>query len=79
MATPAPTPAPDAFVTAVRPVLLARCAPCHEPGGKLYAALPFDNREVVASHAPGILKRLQGANRETLEKWLTSLPEKKGG
>lgn len=65
-----PAPAPDAFASTVRPILRERCAPCHEPGGKLYAKLPFDDRNVVAAHPEGILKRLQGSDREAVEKWL---------
>jgi hypothetical protein len=73
--TPAPTAAAkDLFASSVRPVLLAHCAPCHEPGGKMYAKLPFDEPSVVSSHSAGVLRRLQGENREAVEKWLATLP-----
>jgi hypothetical protein len=75
-ATPLPTPAPDLFASTVRPVLVTKCAPCHEPGGKLYEKLPFDNAGVVAAHAPGILRRLKGEDRAAVEKWMASLPQK---
>src|SRR5262245_10825489 len=46
--TPSPA-APDGvdpereeFETKVRPILEARCTPCHFPGGKMYGRLPFD-------------------------------------
>ncbi len=65
---------PDAFAATVRPVLAARCAPCHEPGGKMYAKLPFDRPETIAAHSAGVLRRLKGADREAVEKWLASLP-----
>jgi len=71
---PAATPTPDLFATSVRPVLSAKCAPCHEPGGKLYEKLPFDQPSVVASHSAGVLRRLQGENKEAVEKWLATLP-----
>lgn len=76
---PTPTPAPraaeaDPFRTSVRPVLLAHCAPCHEPGGKMYERLPFENPQVVADHRAGVLRRLKGEDREALEKWLATLP-----
>ena len=61
-------------LTPLRPVLQARCAPCHEPGGKMYEKLPFDRAETIASHREGVLKRLKGADREAVEKWLASLP-----
>ncbi len=71
-AEPAPSPTPSLFASTVRPVLASRCAPCHEPGGKLYARLPFDDPEVVAAHAEGVLKRLHGEDREAVERWLKS-------
>jgi hypothetical protein len=73
-ASPTATPAPDLFVTSVRPMLAQKCAPCHEPGGKLYEKLPFDSRTVVAEHAPGMMKRLKGEDRAILEAWVASQP-----
>lgn len=74
---PKAAPKADAFASTVRPMLAAKCAPCHEPGGKMYAKLPFDRPETVSGHAPGVLKRLKGADREAVEKWLASLPASK--
>jgi hypothetical protein len=71
--TAVPTPAPDLFAASVRPILRERCAPCHEPGGKMYDKLPFDNRQVIAGHPEGVLKRLKGTDREAVEKWLAGL------
>jgi len=84
-ATPAETPATtgvtalpssgDAvFKSEVRPILAARCAPCHEPGGKLYAKLPFDDPAVLASHVPGVTKRLKGDDLKTFERWIAMAP-----
>jgi cytochrome c553 len=76
-----PAPAPEAaaksegsFTATVRPVLAAKCAPCHEPGGKMYGSLPFDKAETISSHREGVLKRLQGDDRAAVEKWLATLP-----
>ena len=69
----AAAPTPDLFVSSVRPVLSVRCAPCHEPGGKMYGRLPFDSPGVVSSHSAGILRRLKGEDRQALERWLSSL------
>lgn len=69
-----PSRAPELFQASVRPILAARCAPCHEPGGKMYGRLPFDQAAVVASHADGVRRRLHGADREALEAWLAALP-----
>jgi cytochrome c553 len=68
-------PANDAFAATVRPVLAANCAPCHEPGGKMYGSLPFDKGQTIASHREGILKRLKGDDRAAVEKWLATLPQ----
>ena len=78
-AAPAPVPASDAFATTVRPILREHCAPCHEPGGKMYERLPFDNPQTIATHSEGVLKRLKGEEREAVEKWLTGLPGGTGG
>ncbi len=67
----------DAFVSTVRPLLAGKCAPCHEPGGKMYSKLPFDRPETISGHAAGVLKRLKGADREAVERWLASLPTSK--
>jgi len=75
--TPAAGPATDAFAATVRPVLAAKCAPCHEPGGKMYGSMPFDEGETIASHREGVLKRLKGDDRAAVENWLASLPPPK--
>jgi hypothetical protein len=63
----------DPFREAIRPILSARCGACHDPGGKMYARLPFDNPQVVSSHSEGVLKRLKGDDRAALERWLAGL------
>lgn len=65
----------DGFAASVRPVLTAHCAPCHEPGGKMYDRLPFDKGETIASHRDGVLKRLKGDDRAAVETWLSTLPD----
>jgi hypothetical protein len=70
---PAPTEVPDLFAGIVRPILKAHCSPCHEPGGRLYDRLPFDNPKVVSSHSEKVLRRLKGEDREALERWLATL------
>jgi hypothetical protein len=77
VSTPAPVPAPEAaadpFRETVRPILSARCGQCHDPGGRMYARLPFDDPQVVSSHSAGVLRRLKGDDRAALEKWLAGL------
>lgn len=74
--TPAQAGAPSGglFAASVRPILASRCSPCHEPGGKMYERLPFDQAAVVASHSTGISRRLREEERETLERWIATLP-----
>lgn len=79
---PAPAPAPvaapvaaatDPFRETIRPILSARCGQCHDPGGRMYARLPFDDPKVVSSHSAAVLRRLKGEDRTALEKWLAGL------
>jgi hypothetical protein len=79
VSTPVPEPAPappardELFFTTVRPILATKCAPCHNPGGRMYARLPFDDPKVLSSHSTGALRRLKGDERATFEKWLATL------
>lgn len=57
------------FRQSVRPILSTRCAPCHEPGGKMYARLPFDDAATVANHAGRMGTRLKGDDLKTLQAW----------
>ncbi len=69
-------PSKDAvFKSEIRPILVAHCAPCHEPGGKLYAKLPFDDPAVLSSHVPGVKKRLKGDDLKAFERWIAMAPE----
>jgi hypothetical protein len=82
VAPEAPAPAsfaapetPDAlFARTVRPILAVRCAPCHNPGGTMYARLPFDDPKTVADHRGGVRKRIKGDEKATLEAWLAKVP-----
>lgn len=74
--TPAATPAPSAeaavtFEAAVRPVLARRCDPCHNPGGRMYERLPFDDADVVAANREGVARRLkEPEEKAAFERWL---------
>jgi cytochrome c553 len=63
----------DPFQTTIRPILSERCGACHDPGGKMYARLPFDDPHVVASNQEKVLRRLKGADREALQRWIAGL------
>jgi mono/diheme cytochrome c family protein len=79
---PAPVPAAavpaDPFRDTIRPILSARCGQCHDPGGRMYARLPFDDPQVVSSHSAGVLRRLKGEDRAAMEKWLAGLAPASG-
>jgi len=69
----APSAAPvaaDTFREGVRPVLQRRCTPCHEPGGVMYARMPFDQPETIRGHREGVLRRLKGDDHATVAAWL---------
>ena len=72
-ASAVPPASADPFRAIVRPILSARCGACHDPGGKMYARLPFDDPQVVASHPEGVLRRLKGDDREALQRWFAGL------
>jgi cytochrome c553 len=72
-ATPAKAAERDPFRETIRPILSARCGKCHDPGGKTYARLPFDDPKVVSPHSAGVLRRLKGEVRAAMEKWLADL------
>jgi len=76
-ATPLPVPTAtvaNAFAGSVRPILSKRCDPCHNPGGKMYDKLPFDDAATVASHRPGVLKRLKEPDeKKIVESWFDGL------
>jgi hypothetical protein len=76
--SPVPTEVPDLWSSAVRPALKEHCAPCHEPGGKMYARLPFDDPKVPSSHSAGVLRRLKGEDKEAFERWLATLNQGDG-
>lgn len=74
--TTAPAKAPESraqFEAAVKPILVSSCMPCHFPGGKMYASLPFDDPATVASHSEGILRRIKDPEKKkALDTWLAS-------
>jgi hypothetical protein len=73
IAVPSADPVPPVvtFEAAVRPILARRCEPCHNPGGKMYERLPFDDAEVVASHHEGVARRLKDPEEKAaFERWL---------
>ena len=66
-AAPASSPAAGVdFATQVRPILEARCQPCHFPGGKMYASLPFDRAETVLTLREKLFTRIKEEDEQRL-------------
>jgi hypothetical protein len=73
-APPVATDSRAVFDDTIKPILVSSCMPCHFPGGKMYATMPFDDPQVVSSHSEGILRRIKAPEkREPLERWLQSV------
>src|SRR5262249_39382795 len=70
-----PAPPPDDFALRVRPILAARCQPCHFAGGQMYARLPFDRAEtVLALREKLVTRRKDESERRTLRAFLAAPP-----
>jgi hypothetical protein len=52
------------FAKDVRPILEQRCQPCHFPGGKMYAQLPFDKPETVHKLGTKLFTRIKKDNEQ---------------
>jgi len=59
---------PIDFQKQLQPIFQKHCNPCHFPGGKMYARLPFDKAEtmMIMEARPGILKRIKDENDNKL-------------
>lgn len=65
-AAPASAPSGVDFATQVRPILEARCQPCHFPGGKMYARLPFDRAETILALREKLFTRIKDGDEQRL-------------
>ena len=67
---PAPTSTTPAakvdFPTQIKPILEAKCQPCHFSGGKVYAKLPFDRAETVKTLGTKMFTRIKDENEQRL-------------
>lgn len=72
----APKPvAPLDFQRDVRPILDARCQPCHFPGGKMYEKLPFDRPETVVRLGTKLFTRIKDEQqRAVIRQFLAQRP-----
>src|SRR5258708_1207643 len=70
-ATPLPTTQPETghtvdFGTDIKPILEAKCQPCHFSGGKVYQKLPFDRSETVKTLGAKLFTRIKDENDRRL-------------
>jgi hypothetical protein len=56
------------FATQVRPLLEARCMPCHFAGGKMYERLPFDRPETIKKLGTNLFTRIKDEKEQRLLK-----------
>jgi hypothetical protein len=61
-----PAPARVDFDAQIRPILTARCQPCHFPGGKMYVRLPFDRPQTVRQLGTRLFTRIHDEKEQAL-------------
>jgi len=52
------------FARDVRPILEARCQPCHFAGGRMYEALPFDREETIHHLGARLFTRIKAEDEQ---------------
>jgi len=62
----ATTTARVAFPTKIKPILEAKCQPCHFSGGKVYAKMPFDRPETIKTMGTKLFTRIKDENERQL-------------
>jgi hypothetical protein len=66
---PAPVSATTArvdFPTQIKPILEAKCQPCHFSGGKVYSKMPFDRPETIKTMGTKLFTRIKDENERRL-------------
>jgi len=72
---PAGAPAGVDFGTQVRPILEARCRPCHFTGGQMYDRLPFDSAATIVALREKLFTRIKDEHdRRTIRDFLAQHP-----
>jgi hypothetical protein len=54
------------FARDVRPIMEARCQPCHFTGGKMYERLPFDKPETIRDLGERLFTRIKAENEQAV-------------
>jgi len=66
MAKSAAAPAKVDFSTQIKPMLQAKCQPCHFSGGTVYAKMPFDRPETIKTMGTKLFTRIKDENQRQL-------------
>lgn len=62
---PPKTPTVD-FEIQIRPILEKRCQPCHFPGGKMYARMPFDQPRTIRMLGEKMFTRIKDPREQAI-------------
>ena len=62
---PATNPKPN-FDSDIKPILQAKCQPCHFPGGKVYDKMPFDKPETITRLGTRLFTRIKDEKEQRL-------------
>ncbi|HSS22570.1 MAG TPA: hypothetical protein VLL54_21035 [Pyrinomonadaceae bacterium] len=54
------------FSTQIKPVLQAKCQPCHFSGGKMYDKMPFDRGETIKTLGTKLFTRIKDENERRI-------------
>jgi hypothetical protein len=54
------------FQSQIRPILEAKCQPCHFSGGKVYEKMPFDRAETIKTLGTKLFTRIKDENERHL-------------
>jgi len=54
------------FSTQIKPLLEAKCQPCHFSGGKVYDKMPFDRPETIKTLGTKLFTRIKAENERRL-------------
>ena len=59
--------APINFKQQIQPLLQTKCSPCHFPGGKMYASMPFDQASTILKIGPKMDKMAQRLSTDEMK------------